>query len=323
MAKVDKISALDDGYVTGDLSVYPQAIDSKTELYEVTNNAETTLKHSLSYNSNFILVKDSSSFPSKGLVRVGEELIYYNKKTTGVLQDLKRGFAGSKQSKHAVGTKVSHSVMATPHNACKDAIYNIQHYLGLKTNPEDGTFNKQLTDIERKFLSPTPLFRAFPRSGQTPLKVRFQNFSNQEAVRFLWDFGDGSFSTDIHPTHTFLTEGNFTVQLRMITSTGGTGIVTKKNYIKTRNDKGLGFMYTTPEAGSTSTLFTFVDQTDGDIIQRHWNFDDGNKVTENDPDVHTVTHTYEAAGTYNPTLLVIFSDQTLKRVNLNDSIVVT
>jgi len=319
----DRVSTLDDGYEAGDLSVFPQALDTFDELYEVKNNAETALVHSLTYGGNFIVVEDTTAFPSKGLVRVGEELIYYAEKTTGVLKDLKRGFGGSKQQYHPVGTEVSHSVMAEHHNACKDAIYNIEHYLGTSASPESDTYNYTLTALERKFLSPKPSFRAYPRNGQTPFRARFQNFSNKEAVRFLWDFGDGSFSTDESPTHIYLSEGNFSVQLRMVTSLGGSGVVTKNDYIEVRNDKGMGFIYVTPEIGTTSTTFEFVDQTDGDIIQRHWSFGDGEKESVNDPDSHSITHQYSDAGVYSPNLLVIFSDQSLRRINLADSIVVT
>ena len=81
-------------------------------------------------------------------------------------------------------------------------------------------------------------------------------------------------------------------------------------------------MYVTPAAGTTLTSFVFIDQTDGDIIQRHWSFGDGTRVTEDDPNVHTITHIYSDVGSYEPTLLVIFADQTLKRVRLVDPIVV-
>lgn len=320
---VDRISTLDDGYTTGDLSVFPQAIDSTNELYEAKNNAETTLSRSLTYSADFVVVEDNSSFPSKGLIRIDDELIYYSTKTSGIFKGLKRGFAGSKQQSHKSGTKISHGVMAEHHNACKDAILNIQSYLGTEENPSEGTYNYTLTNLEKKFLAPRPSFRAFPRQGQSPLKVKFQNFSNREAVRFLWDFGDGSYSTDESPTHTYLTEGNFSVQLRMVTSLGGSGVVTKNDYIKIENSKGTGFMYVTPEIGTTSTSFTFVDQTDGDIIQRYWSFGDGEKASVTDPDSHSITHTYSVAGVYSPNLLVIFADQSLKRVNLADSIVVT
>ena len=319
---VDRLSSLDDGYQSGDLSVFPEAIDSEDDLYEARNNAETLLTQSITYNGNYLVVENASGFPDKGLLTVGEELVYYDEKATGIFKELKRGFAGSRQNGWPIGTKISNAVMAEHHNAIKDAILNVESFIGIKDNPAEGSYNHRLSALEVKHLSPKSLFRGYPRRGMAPLTVRFQNFSNREAVRFLWDFGDGGNSTDLHPTHTYLTEGEFSVQLRIVTSLGGQCITTKSSYIEISNDKGLGFMYVTPEMGSTSTTFEFVDQTDGDIIIRHWTFGDGNKVTIEDPDIHTITHTYADAGSYTPTLLVIYADQRLNRVILDDPIVV-
>lgn len=319
----DRISSLDDGYEPGDLSTYPEAIDTEDTLYKAKNNAATELTHALSYNGAFVSVNDTSAFADNGLLRIGEELIYYGSKSGTVFKDLHRGFAGSRQNQWQIGTKVTSGVMAEHHNAIKDAIHNIQEFIGTSLNPDPASFNGKLVALERKLLSPTPLFRAFPRTGKAPLTVRFQNFSNKEAVRFLWDFGDGSTSTERNPFHTYVTDGDFTIQLRMITSLNGNGIITKAGYIKVQSDKGEGFMYVTPEMGTTATTFTFVDQTDGDIIQRYWNFGDGNKETISDPDIHSISHTYSTAGSYNPNLLVVFSDQTLKQVTLTNPIVIT
>lgn len=319
----DRLSTLDQGYETGNLSVYPTAIDTKDTLYEVKNNAESVLSKALTYNSNFMLVDDTSKYPDMGLVRVGEELIYYAEKAAGILKDLKRGFAGSKHTIWKAGTKVSHAVMAEVHNSVKDAILNIENFLGTSVLPDVESFNGKLTAIERQILTPCPAFRAYPRTGQSPLKVTFKNFSNNQAIKYFWDFGDGTTSTEISPIHTFNTEGDFSVQLRAISILGGHGVVNKKNYIKIRNDKGDGFMYVSPEVGTTATTFTFVDQTDGDIIERHWVFGDGQKTSVLDPDIHTTTHSYTTAGEYNPILVVIYSDQSQKRVELVDSIVVS
>lgn len=68
---VDRISASDDGYTTGMLSVFPEAIDDKNTLYEVANNATTLLKQTLSYNSKVVIVEDTSGFPDRGIIRVG------------------------------------------------------------------------------------------------------------------------------------------------------------------------------------------------------------------------------------------------------------
>lgn len=324
----DRKSTLDTDYTTGSLSKFPVEKDTRDDLYEVRNNAETVLTQSLAYTAKFVVVDDTSKFPPKGIIRVGEELIYYAKKTQantgkGLFQDLHRGFAGSRQNVWPIGTKVGNSVSADPHNAVKDAIINIERNLGLEENPEPTSLNGILKQMETRFLAPKPIFRASQVRGPAPLTVRFQNFSGGEPIRYLWDFGDGETSVDLAPAHTYLQEGLYTVKLNMITTLGAQGITTKTDYITVDNDLAEGFYYVTPAAGTASvTEFTFVDQTPGDVQSRYWIFDDGETVKELDPDIHTVTHTYTSAGTYNTALIVVFSDQRLRRY-VTDPIVVS
>lgn len=58
-------------------------------------------------------------------------------------------------------------------------------------------------------------FAASVRTGQSPLTVSFTNTSTGSFASCLWDFGDGEHSTLIHPVHTFVQTGNFTVTLRV------------------------------------------------------------------------------------------------------------
>lgn len=344
---IDRISSLDDGYETGDLSVFPVAIDDKDILYTATNNSKTALKQTLSYNGQTIIVEDTSSFPDKGIIRVGFtsegqgnfELIAYNKKTGNTFQQLKRGFAGSKQNVWRPGEAyVTNSVVAEHHNAIKDALINIEVDLGLKENPDPLSLNGILKQQEVRFLTPKPLFRAFPTKGPPSLQVRFQNFTTGHIVRHLWDFGDGGTSLERNPTHTYLQEGQYTVKLNIITSTGAQGVATKNLYITVDADENIPFFYVdsvlnpySVETASALTdggnptepkTFVFVDQSDGDIVQRNWVFGDGNQYTENHPDNHTISHIYSTPGEYDLTLILIYSNRRLKKVNLPEPLVV-
>jgi len=66
-----RISSSDPGYSTGDLSLFPDALDDRDSLYEARNNAETRLRTGLSYNGKQIVVDSTDGFPDKGLIRVG------------------------------------------------------------------------------------------------------------------------------------------------------------------------------------------------------------------------------------------------------------
>jgi PKD repeat protein len=336
-----RLSSLDQNYTTGALSNFPTSLDTKDSLYEVKNNAETKLRTSLSYNGKLIIVENAASFPQKGLLRIGPppgksgaaELIYYNSRTNDTFKELTRGFAGSRQNQWPSGSWATNAVTAEPHNAVKDAIINIEEKLGTKTAPADGSLNNRLNYLEARFLAPKASFRAFPKKGIQGLKVRFQNFSEGDIVRYLWDFGDGTQSTLKHPQHTYLQEGFYTVKLSVITSTGGQGSATKDNYIEISNQEKESFFYCSPQTGvsrstalktsQSPTTFKFVDQTDGEVKQRFWIFGDGteNLIIEN-PNVHDAEHIYEEPGIYDPSLLVAFADENLKRIFLTQKVVV-
>jgi len=344
---IDKISSLDEDYITGDLSLFPEALDDKETLYEATNNSKTTLKQTLPYNGKIVIVESTEGFPEKGQIRIGGapdgdgmfELIAYEKKTANTFQELKRGFAGSRQNMwSAQKNYVTNSVVAEHHNAVKDAIINMQVNAGVKEDPEPESLNGILKAQEVRFLAPKPQFRAFPIKGPSPLKVRFQNFSTGHVVRYLWDFGDGSTSLERSPTHEYSAEGTYTVKLNVITSTGAQGVATKTNYIEINDDESIPFFYVEStsnpysvktasqlSAGGTPTSpkeFVFVDQTDGEIVQRNWVFGDGESETQEDADIHETSHIYTEPGDYTVTLLVIFSDGRLKKVELPEALTV-
>lgn len=338
----DRISSLDDSYLTGDLSLFPEAIDDKEMLYEATNNSWVVIKQTVSYNANVIIVENTTGFPSKGILRIGPppgesgsyEMIYYNVKTSNTFSDLKRGFAGSKQSVWYAGKAyVSNSVAAEHHNAVKDALINIEQDLGTLNDPDSASLNGILKAQEVRFLAPKPLFRAFPIKGPPTLKVRFQNFTTGHVIRYLWDFGDGGTSTEKSPLHTYNVEGQYTVKLNVVTSAGAQGVITKRNYILVDADETVPFFYvdsmdnpysvqTADELSVEAKEFTFVDQSDGDITQRNWVFGDGNTYTEEDPDIHEVKHIYQEPGEYVVTELIQFNNGRLKRVELPERLVV-
>lgn len=348
---IDRNSSLDLGYQTGDLSLFPAAKDDRDQLYQVENNAETVLKQTLTYNGKYVIVENNDAFPAKGLLRVGppagkagnSEIIYYDQKVTGIFRNLIRGFAGSRQGQWSAGSSVINSVMAEHHNAIKDAVLQIEADLGTEEFPAEGSLNYILKQQENRFLSPKPVFRAWPIKGPPALRVRFQNFSTGPLVRYLWDFGDGTTSVEKSPIHVYQSEGVYSVKLNIITSLGAQGVTTKSNYITVDEEERQPFFYVTPSEGYSKetadelnvepTTFKLVDQSDGDVVQRYWILDgagssagvpiESQSLPILDPNIHTASYVYDKPGSYEPSLLVLFANQKLKRVFLKETITVT
>ena len=79
--------------------------------------------------------------------------------------------------------------------------------------------------------APTADFAASPDKGIAPLAVTFTDLSTGDVTRRHWDFGDGQFSNDSEPDHTYTTAGDYTVSLTIM-GAGGSDVETKVEYIK-------------------------------------------------------------------------------------------
>ena len=62
-------------------------------------------------------------------------------------------------------------------------------------------------------IPPKADFIASPGEGQAPLVVTFTTLNVGEVERWHWDFGDGQFSNEPEPIHTYTLEGTYTVSL--------------------------------------------------------------------------------------------------------------
>jgi hypothetical protein len=323
-SKLNKIST------PGYLSVFPKAKDTPFNLHYVNNKAESTLRQILSINSKYIILSDGSRFPDSGIIKItaahseslltNNEIIFYGRKVGDQLHLLQRGYRGTSPMTWPAGSKVTCPLMAEHHNAIKDAVMQIQKKIGLKENPTADSINGILNYLENKWLSPKAAFKAYPRMGPSPLPVTFHNFSIGYRARFLWDFGDGETSSQQNPTHIYRTEGKFTVRLTIIAVDGAHALTEKADFIEVNNEQIPSFFYVSPLQGQATDDFNFVDQSNGQITERHWFFGDGIDVTINNPNVHIISHKYEKAGSYNPILMLKFTDNRVRKVLLPDEV---
>lgn len=82
-------------------------------------------------------------------------------------------------------------------------------------------------------------FSATPISGPPPLTVTFTDESNGELESWEWDFGDGTSSTDQHPSHIYDVAGVYSVSLTVVDTADQTVTKTRPDYITVENTTGV------------------------------------------------------------------------------------
>ncbi|MDD1661496.1 MAG: PKD domain-containing protein, partial [Methanomicrobiales archaeon] len=85
--------------------------------------------------------------------------------------------------------------------------------------------------IVRAANPPKAQFTAYPQSGMAPLTVTFLDLSRGYPSSRVWDFGDGTTSTDVNPVHVYEKPGRYTVTLT-VTNDAGSDTASHKNFIR-------------------------------------------------------------------------------------------
>ncbi len=78
--------------------------------------------------------------------------------------------------------------------------------------------------------APLAAFSGSPTTGQQPLTVAFTDQSTGTVSGWDWSFGDGDVSIEENPSHTYTTEGDFSVSL-VVSGPAGTDTMTRVDYI--------------------------------------------------------------------------------------------
>ncbi|MHC4103560.1 MAG: S8 family serine peptidase, partial [Planctomycetota bacterium] len=81
------------------------------------------------------------------------------------------------------------------------------------------------------YSAPVANFSVKPRSGSDPLAVQFTDTSTGRVSSWLWDFSDGTTSTQQNPNHTYKNVGSYKVSLT-VTGPGGSDSKTEESYIQ-------------------------------------------------------------------------------------------
>lgn len=180
------------------------------------------------------------------------------------------------------------------HNYVSPGTYNVQLILNDTSycnNPD--TLTKQLRIaalVKASFVVP---------DGCAPYNAVFNNTS-QAGAQFIWDFGDGSTSTDVNPTHLYPTPGTYVVRLTAIDSATCNIIDSTSTTISVFGKPTPDFN-ASPQPPVVNTAITFSNLSSADAVKFKWLFGDGDSlITTSRKDIK---YEYNSTGTFNACLI--------------------
>ncbi|RXA15078.1 PKD domain-containing protein [Methanosarcina sp. MSH10X1] len=148
------------------------------------------------------------------------------------------------------------------------------------------------------YIVPVTAFLATPATGSMPLTVSFTDQSTGSPTSRKWTFGDGTYSTEKNPVHTYNKSGRYPITLTT-SNANGSNALTKSGYIVVSSvlDGPVSRFSASPTSGSMPLTVHFTDRSTGAPTAWKWSFGDGNTSTEKNP-----VHIYNKQGRYNVTL---------------------
>ena len=150
---------------------------------------------------------------------------------------------------------------------------------------------------------PNAAFTASNNNSCTaPLVANFTNTSTG-AVSYLWNFGDGTTSTQTSPSHTYTTPGSYTVTLIASNAGGCSDTLIAPATVNIGNLTASFNM--SASTSCTNNQVSFTNTTTPGAGNSTWYFGDGGSFTG-----ANATHSYTSAGTYTVTLVVNYNNCT-------------
>ncbi|MDH3698863.1 MAG: PKD domain-containing protein, partial [Flavobacteriaceae bacterium] len=199
---------------------------------------------------------------------------------------------------HQIGTVITHILTIS------DGSIDIKLLHGSIENPLINAIEIFATPTNE---APVAVAEAVPLSGIAPLDVSFTGSNSTDdvaVVSYLWDFKDGTTSTEADPVHTFTSPNTYNVELTVedgegLSDTSSITIIVNPP----PNEAPVAVATASPTSGPAPLQVTFTGSNSTDdvgITSYLWDFKDGSAQSTAANPVHTFT----VAGTYQVELTV-------------------
>jgi gliding motility-associated-like protein len=192
------------------------------------------------------------------------------------------------------GTIIPTNAPSITHTYAATGTYNVKLYLDDTTfcnSPDSIVFQLRVSDVlVAQFITPA--------IGCAPYNAVFTNTS-LGGQQFLWDFGDGTTSTDPNPTHLYSNPGTYVVHLQATDNFTCNPTDDTTATITVIVGPVSSFTYS-PPVPKENTPYDFTN-TSTNASNYKWDFGDGDTLITNS--MLPVTHLFNASGTFNVCLI--------------------
>lgn len=178
---------------------------------------------------------------------------------------------------------------------CAFIYYSAGNYIvKLTTVYNNGCINEDTVHVHVK-ANYVPIGGAVVSTGCSPLTVPFYNGTGGVGNTYLWDFGDGTTSSQVSPTHVYAQPGQYSVSLS-ITSQDG---CTSNTPLASINVAQPSAQFSADRLSGCPPLQVNFSSQGAINLNYHWDF--GDSQTSN---LFSPSHTYQTPGVYQVTLTV-------------------
>lgn len=196
-----------------------------------------------------------------------------------------------------------------------------KHEVELTATDEEGQIlvdSVTVTVIESENELPLAAATASPSSGSAPLDVRFKGSGSTDdngIKSYLWDFKDGSSSTETDPSHEFSKPGTYQVELTVTDEKDMTDKATVTITVEEPVNQAPVAVASASVLSGDAPLqvdFTGSDSSDDKgVVDYSWDFQDGSFS-----DQANTSHTFNAPGVYDIALTVTDAEGLTDTANL-------
>ncbi|MDG1331831.1 MAG: PKD domain-containing protein [Crocinitomicaceae bacterium] len=169
-----------------------------------------------------------------------------------------------------------------------------------------GTFDNCEESVTREiylYREPTIDFGLLPGLQCVPFNAQFVNSSDAETTAYYtWDFGDGTTSNDVSPSHLYTAVGNYPVTLTLETVDGCISTLTllQADLVNVRPSPEAGFSVTPDYTDICNSTISFIDESIGGNDWFYF-YDDSTATGSGEA---SPNYTYLTAGTHYPMQIV-------------------